>query len=103
MEYNFHGYVTKVERPDGTILESVYDEKKNLILLKTNEGKKGSFAYDELNRLVLSEDFRGRKTRYAYTVFDKLSRIGRGDKSFQEMEYNVLRKLIKILDYDGSV
>lgn len=28
MEYDAHGYVAKVERPDGTILEPVYDEKK---------------------------------------------------------------------------
>lgn len=79
--YNDRGYTTKIEYPDGGVIEKTYDNKGNL---------------------VTETDVLGNVTKYEYDANSNLVKQIRADGAEKTISYNSLNKITKIVDFDGK-
>lgn len=121
--YDDNYRTTKVEYPDKTVEDSVYDESNNLVSKTARDGSKtlyaydangnvvketrfdgavSTFAYDSKNRLITSVDFNGATTKYTYEN-DNLTVVENSDGSKTLYEYDDLHRVTKEIDANGNV
>ena len=74
-EYDDLGNMTKTIYPDGSYVQTKYDERRRTVWQKDTAGRKTEYTYDDSDRLIKVKQNNGSETSYEYDKNGNLTSV----------------------------
>ena len=103
MEYDECGRMNKVEYPDGTQEQVLYNEHNYPVKTINRDGTESLYTYDDRNNLISAQDERGIQCQYAYDAEDNLTAYTDKNGNIWTYTYDSAGHLEQASDPEGNI
>ena len=103
MEYDECGRMNKVEYPDGTQEQVLYNEHNYPVKTINRDGTESLYTYDDRNNLISAQDERGNQCQYAYDAEDNLTAYTDKNGNIWTYTYDSAGHLEQASDPEGNI